>query len=64
MFFAFQPRQAEASPLLGLFALTALTGGWAAVTYEECLADALDAEDCVKRTWLEREPLDYSKLND
>lgn len=55
MLVAFQPRQAEAHPLLGVFALTALTGGWTAFTYEECLADALDAEECAKRTWVERE---------
>lgn len=56
------PKQAHADPLF-LFAFTALTGGWAAVTYEECKEDGLDAEDCAKRTWQEREPLDYSKLN-
>lgn len=54
MLFAFQPRQAHADPLF-LFFATAITGGWAAATYEECKADGLDAEDCAKRTWDERE---------
>lgn len=53
---------AQASPFV-FFAMTALTGGWAATTYEDCKEDGLDAEDCAKRIWKERKPLDYSKLN-
>jgi len=62
--FALQPRESHAMPPLAMFVGTAITGGWGAATYEECKADGLDAEDCAKRTWAEREPLDYSKLNE
>lgn len=56
------PKPAHADPFFA-FIFTAITGGWTAATYEECKEDGLDAEDCAKRTWKEREALDYSKLN-
>ena len=63
MIFAFTPRQAEAHPAL-MFASTAIVGGWSALTYEQCKEDGVDAKECVKSTWRDRQPLDYSKLND
>lgn len=56
-----QPRTAEAMPFW--FLLGVPTVGWAALTYEECKEQGIDAEECAKKTWREREPLDYSKLN-
>lgn len=58
-----QTSVAKADPL-GLFFMVAGIGGWAAVTYEECKEQGIDAEDCAKKTWAERQPLDYSEMND
>lgn len=48
------PKPAQADPLFW-FLFTAMTGGWAAVTYEECKAEGVDLKDCAKKTWDERE---------
>lgn len=53
VFTAMVPKPAEANPAF-LFAFTAITGGWAAATYEECKTDGIDAKACAKRTWDER----------
>lgn len=58
-----QPRSAEAAPLF-LFAFTAIAGGAAAVTYEECREEGIDLKECASKAWREREPLNYSNLND
>lgn len=49
-----QPLGAKAAPPAFLFVATAMTGGWAAVTYEDCKANGIDAEDCAKKVWKER----------
>ena len=56
------PRSAHAAPPVW-FLLGVPTVGWAAVTYEECKEDGLDAKECAKRTWDERDPVDYDRLN-
>lgn len=61
LLFVAQPAQAGV-PFFW-FAATAITGGAVAVTYEECKAEGLDAKECASKTWAERKPVDYSKMN-
>lgn len=49
------PQPANAAPPLFLFVATAITGGWAAATYEECKAEGIDFKECASKTWCERE---------
>lgn len=49
-----QPTGVKAAPPAFLFVFTTMTGGWAAVTYEDCKANGIDAEDCAKKVWKER----------
>lgn len=50
--------------MFGLFVMTAITLFWGGSEYEACKEINLDPGQCVEKVWSEKEPLDYSKLND